>query len=77
MSPRCRKCGEPLPNSYIGPSCPVCEYEQSIGHRLERIPGRPVMAEVEVLRLLEIEPEPVLPADVIELELYRGAVEAA
>lgn len=49
---RCRTCGEPLPPSLV---CLVCEYERTTGHRLERIPERPVLEDVELLRLFELD----------------------
>jgi len=49
---KCRKCGEPLPPSLV---CLVCEYEEATGHRLERIPERPVLEDVEHLRLFELD----------------------
>jgi len=53
---RCSKCGEPRSTSYIGPSCPVCRYEDETGHRLERIPDRPVLEDAELVRLFEFPP---------------------
>ncbi len=50
----CRRCGEPRSTSYIGPSCPVCRYENETGHRLERIPDRPMLEDAELVRLLEL-----------------------
>ncbi len=54
---RCRRCGEPRSTSYVGSSCSICEYEDTTGHKLERIAGRPVLEDAELLKLLYLRPE--------------------
>ena len=51
MAAHCSACGERLPPSF---RCLVCEYERETGHRLQRIPGRPVVEDVELLCLFEL-----------------------
>ena len=67
MAAHCSACGEPLPPSF---RCLVCEYERETGHRLQRIPGRPVVEDVELLHLFEL-PRPR--RRMREEELYESA----
>ncbi len=67
MTALCSACGEPLPRSW---ACLVCEYERQTGHRLERVPGGPVLEDVEMPRLFEL---PRTKRQMSQRELYGSA----